>query len=199
MLIHESPLPIVEIPTTSITAHVLRTVDSMPDRVAIAAVDGSSSYTFSELDDAIHRFAGALVAGGFHPGDTLGIMAPNVPEYAVVFHGTAVAGGTVTTINPTYGAGEVATQLHDAGATILVTLPAFLDVARQAIQGTSVEQVIVIGDGGDDDVGAISCGSERNRPPDATARPRHQHSSASEGGFAHPTTSGEQGVDQFDV
>ena len=97
MLIHESPLPIVEIPTTSITAHVLRTVDSMPDRVAIAAVDGSSSYTFSELDDAIHRFAGALAAGGFHPGDTLGIMAPNVPEYAVVFHGTAVAGGTVTT------------------------------------------------------------------------------------------------------
>ena len=150
MLIHESPLPIVEIPTTSITAHVLRTVDSMPDRVAIAAVDGSSSYTFSELDDAIHRFAGALVAGGFHPGDTLGIMAPNVPEYAVVFHGTAVAGGTVTTINPTYGAGEVATQLHDAGATILVTLPAFLDVARRAIQGTSVEQVIVIGGGGAD-------------------------------------------------
>ncbi len=132
MLIHESPLPIVEIPTTSITAHVLRTVDSMPDRVAIAAVDGSSSYTFSELDDAIHRFAGALVAGGFHPGDTLGIMAPNVPEYAVVFHGTAVAGGTVTTINPTYGAGEVATQLHDDAGGFFTAVRAALPALRES-------------------------------------------------------------------
>jgi acyl-CoA synthetase (AMP-forming)/AMP-acid ligase II len=42
------------------------------------------------------------VASGFGKGDVLALMAPNVPEYAVVFHGVAMAGGIVTTINPTY-------------------------------------------------------------------------------------------------
>jgi len=37
----------------------------------------------------------------------LALMAPNGPEYTVVFHGTAMAGGTVTTINPTYAQAEV--------------------------------------------------------------------------------------------
>ena len=32
----------------------------------------------------------------------LAVMAPNAPEYAVVFHAAAMAGGVVTTINPTY-------------------------------------------------------------------------------------------------
>ena len=34
-------------------------------------------------------------------------MAPNVPEYAIVFHGVATAGGTVTTLNPLYTADEL--------------------------------------------------------------------------------------------
>ncbi len=34
-------------------------------------------------------------------------MAPNGPEYAVVFHGAAMAGGTVTTINPAYTQAEL--------------------------------------------------------------------------------------------
>ena len=49
-------------------------------------------------------------------------MAPNVPEYAVAFHGTVSAGGAVTSVNPTYGAEETAFQLDDAGAQLLVTV-----------------------------------------------------------------------------
>ena len=78
----------------------------------------------------IHRFAGGLAARGFGPGDTLALMAPNVPEYAIVFHGVAVAGGTVTTVNPTYGAEEVRFQLLDAGATMLVTIGLFAETAK---------------------------------------------------------------------
>ena len=41
-------------------------------------------------------------------------MAPNMPEYAVVFHAAAMAGGVVTTINPTYTEAEVHDQLRDS-------------------------------------------------------------------------------------
>lgn len=144
MIIHRSPLPDVEIPATTITAHILRKAGEHSDRVAL--VDGPSgrSYTFAQLGDMIHRFAGGLVASGFGKGDVLALMAPNIPEYAVVFHGVAVAGGTVTTVNPTYGAEEVRYQLNDAGASMLVTIGMFAETAKAAIEGTGVSEVLTI-------------------------------------------------------
>jgi len=148
MIIHTSPLPPVVIPEVPITEFVLRRAAVHPDRPAL--IDGTSGrvITFAELDDQIHRLAGGLRAAGFAPGDVLALMAPNVPEYAVVFHAVAVAGGTVTTINPTYGASEVAFQLADAGASVLVTIGAFADVAREAIASTNITEIITI-DGAD--------------------------------------------------
>ena len=118
--------------------------DTYPDRAAL--IDGPSgrTYTYSQLRDLIHSFAGGLAARGFGPGDTLGLMAPNVPEYAIVFHGVAVAGGTVTTINPTYGAEEVRFQLLDAGASMLVTIGLFADTAKVAIEGTPISEVLTL-------------------------------------------------------
>jgi acyl-CoA synthetase (AMP-forming)/AMP-acid ligase II len=146
-IIHTSPLPDVEIPAVPITAHVLRWADEQADRVAIRDAAGTSSYTFAQLREVIASLAGGLQARGFGPGSVLGLMAPNIPEYAIVFHGAATAGGAVTTINPTYGAGEVRFQLQDAGASILVTVPMFLDTALEAAEGTAVTEVVVLGEG----------------------------------------------------
>ena len=68
-------------------------------------------------------------------------MAPNLPEYAVVFHGVATAGGTVTTLNPTYTADEIRLQLNDSKATVMITVSAVLPVAQAAIEGTSVKEI----------------------------------------------------------
>jgi acyl-CoA synthetase (AMP-forming)/AMP-acid ligase II len=143
-IIYNSPLPDVEIPDISITTQFLQRADELADDIAISDAQ-SSSFTFAELKSAIHRLAGGLQAHGLRPGDVVGIMSPNVPEYAVIFHGVAVAGAAVTTINPTYGAEEVRFQLLDAGATMLFTTSAFLDVARAAAEGTGVKEIAVIG------------------------------------------------------
>ncbi len=169
-IIHKSPLPDVEIPEISITAHVLRTAAANPDQVAITD-GGDSSYTFAELTDAIHRMAGGLQARGFGPGTTLGIMAPNVPEYAIVFHAAAVAGGTITTINPTYGAEEVRFQLQDAGASLLITVPMFLDVAQEAIEGSDVTEIYVMGEA----EGATPMASLFGEPIEQVAVDLHDH------------------------
>jgi 4-coumarate--CoA ligase len=144
-IIHQSPLSAVEIPDLSITDHVLRHADKLSDQVAITD-GGASTYTFGGLKAAIRSLGGGLQARGVGPGTTIGLMAPNVPEYAVVFHGVALAGGTVTTINPVYGAEEVRFQLQDAGASLLVTIPMFLEVATEAIGGTDVTEIVVIGE-----------------------------------------------------
>lgn len=70
-------------------------------------------------------------------------MALNLPEYCVVFHATAWAGGTITTINPTYTAPEIHHQLIDAGAELLITFAAFADMAKEASKGTKVREITV--------------------------------------------------------
>lgn len=144
MIIHHSPMPDVVVPDITITAHVLRKAAELPDRPAL--IDGPSgrTYTFSELAELVHRFAGGLQARGFGKGDVLALMAPNLPEYAIVFHGVAVAGGTVTTVNPTYGAEEVRFQLQDAGASVLITIGMFAETAAAAIDGTKVTEVLTL-------------------------------------------------------
>ncbi len=144
--IYKGPLPDQEIPSTPITEYVLRPVASNGDHPAL--IDGVSgrTLTFSELETAIHRLAGGLTAKGYGAGSTVGLMAPNVPEYAVVFHGVSVAGGTVTTINPTYGAEEIRFQLNDSKASLLVTIADFVETAKEAIVGTDVKEIVVIGD-----------------------------------------------------
>ena len=144
MIIHRSPMPDVEIPDITITAHVLRKATEQPERPALIDGPTGRTYTFSQLSEMIHRFAGGLRARGFGTGDVLALMAPNLPEYAIVFHGVAVAGGTVTTVNPTYGAEEVRFQLRDAGATMLVTIGMFAETAAEAIEGTGVDEIMTL-------------------------------------------------------
>jgi acyl-CoA synthetase (AMP-forming)/AMP-acid ligase II len=91
--------------------------------------------------------AGGLMARGFTKDDVFAIMAPNLPEYAIAFHGVAAAGGINTTINPTYTAEEVNFQLTDSRARYLLTIPPFMETALEAVQGTDVEEIFVLGEG----------------------------------------------------
>ncbi len=144
-IIHSSPLPDVVIPDQSITDCVFASAAEHADEVAITDGD-ASSYTFARLHGAVRSLGGGLSSHGVGPGTTVGILAPNIPEYAIAFHGVALAGGTVTTINPTYGTEEVAFQLQDAAASLLVTIPMFLETARAAALRTGVEEIVVMGE-----------------------------------------------------
>ena len=148
-MIHRSPLPDVEIPDDLLFDYVFAVAEERGGHAAL--IDGPSGRTFSyaELKAAVQVMAGGLVSRGFGVGDVLAIMSPNVPEYAIVFHGAAMAGGTVTTINPTYTEREVHHQLLDAGASILVTIPMFLETARAAAQRAGIDDVYVIGESDD--------------------------------------------------
>jgi 4-coumarate--CoA ligase len=147
-MIHRSPLPDVEIPDVPLVDYVLARADELGDKPAL--IDGPSgrTLTYGALKHAVRALAGGLVARGFAAGETLAILSPNLPEYAVVFHGVAYAGGVVTTINPTYTQGEVHHQLVDADARLLVTVAPFLELARAAAEGTNVEEIFVIGEPG---------------------------------------------------
>eukprot|EP01035_Chromulina_nebulosa_P034910 gene34910-46898_t len=81
---------------------------------------------------------GGLTAAGLGAGKTIALMAPNMPEYCVVFHAVAWAGGTITTLNPSYTAPEVAHQLADSGADLLITTLDFVETAKAGAEGRPV-------------------------------------------------------------
>jgi acyl-CoA synthetase (AMP-forming)/AMP-acid ligase II len=143
---YTSPFPTVEIPTEPVTPFVFRHLEALADHPAMIDGPTGRTYTYSQLADATRRVAGWLAGRGFGKGDVLGILLPNLPEYFPLFHGAATTGATVTTINPTYGAEEVAFQLRDSGASLLVTIPMFVETAEQAIAGTDVTDIIVVGE-----------------------------------------------------
>ena len=104
MTIHGSPFPDIAIVDQSITERVFAGLIDRPDEVVL--IDGSTGrgLTAAAFMDQVRRLAGGLTAAGYGAGGTVGLMAPNSPEYCVVFHGVAWAGGTITTLNPSYKA-----------------------------------------------------------------------------------------------
>ncbi len=94
-----------------------RTAADHPDRVAIRL--GEDTLTYRDLDDASARVAGLLGARNVGPGDPVGLMLPNVPQFAVVYFGVLRAGGVVVPMNPLLKAREVAYYLGDSGASVI--------------------------------------------------------------------------------
>ena len=94
-----------------------RAAAAHPDRVAIRL--GEDTVTYAELDDASARVAGLLAARNVGPGDPVGIMLPNVPQFADIYYGVLRAGGVVVPMNPLLKAREVAYYLSDSGASVI--------------------------------------------------------------------------------
>jgi acyl-CoA synthetase (AMP-forming)/AMP-acid ligase II len=145
-MIHRGPYEDVEIPDSDVTSFVLERAGEYGDKPAL--IDGPSgrTVTYNQLEQGIRALAAGLAARGFGKGDVLGVYMPNLPEYAIAFHGAASAGGMCMTVNPLYTADELAHQLSDSGARFLLTVPPFLDVAREAAERAGTEEVFVVGE-----------------------------------------------------
>jgi acyl-CoA synthetase (AMP-forming)/AMP-acid ligase II len=142
-MIFRGPFPEVVIPELPITPFVFQNAKERADKPAL--IDGPTGrvITYSELTDSIARVAASLARRGFKKGEVFGILSPNVPEYAILFHAVACLGGINTPVNPLYTEQEIAQQLKDAGARFLVTVPQCLEKVRRAAREANIEELFV--------------------------------------------------------
>ena len=114
------------------------------DRPAVRLDD--LTLTYRELDDAVARCAGVLRAAGVGPGDRVGVMLPNVPQFPVVYYAVLRLGGVVVPMNVLLKERETAFYLTDPGARVVV---AWQDVAAAAQAGADQAgaQCLVVDDG----------------------------------------------------
>jgi len=147
-VIFRGPYPDVVIPNVSVTEHVFADIAGREHKAALIDAATGAIVTFGELKSRVHRAAGGLAARGFAKGDVIALYSPNTLGYPVAFHGASLAGGIVTTVNPTYTPEELASQLRDSRARFLVTIGPLLEKAQEAARRAGGVQEIFTFDGG---------------------------------------------------
>ncbi|MUL80619.1 MULTISPECIES: 4-coumarate--CoA ligase family protein [unclassified Mycolicibacterium] len=142
-----SPFPEVELPTVSLYEYLFADL-SPADAGRIALVDAASGTetSYGELVSRIDAFAGGLAARGIGVGDVVALLSPNSSGFTVAFHGILRAGATATTVNALFTARDIAKQLKDSKARLLVTVNALLPQAAEgaAAAGLTEDQVVVL-------------------------------------------------------
>ena len=141
-----TPFADVAIPDVPLHDFVLARADELGDKPALIDAPTGRTITYAQLSASVSAVAAWLAAWGLRKGDVFAHYAPNRPEYAVAFLGVAKAGGVNTTANPLLTADELAAQLHDCGARLLLTVPEQLEKATAAAERAAVEEIVVYGE-----------------------------------------------------
>jgi acyl-CoA synthetase (AMP-forming)/AMP-acid ligase II len=141
-----SDLPDPDPGAVPVTEFLLEHASRFGDKPALVDGPTGRAISYRQLTDGVGRVAAGLAARGFGRGDVLALSSPNLPEYALALYGAMAAGGAVTGANPLLTAGELAGQLADAGASVLVTVPPFLETAQEAADRAGVAEVVVFGE-----------------------------------------------------
>ncbi|HEX7750896.1 MAG TPA: AMP-binding protein [Novosphingobium sp.] len=111
-----------------------------PDSLALVIADTGETLTYGELDAASNRVAHFLRAQGLKPGDRIGVMMRNSPQFPIVYWGATRCGVFVTLLSTHLKPEEAAYILNDSGSRLLF-LSASLGETPRALAAQRTELV----------------------------------------------------------
>ena len=123
-------LPANHVPLTPLS-FLLRSARVYPDRVAV--IHGARRFTYAELLERCRRLASVLAGTGIAPGDTVAVLAPNIPEMLEAHYGVPMAGAVLLTVNIRLDAAAIGFILRHSGARLLIVDREWGAVARAAL------------------------------------------------------------------
>jgi fatty-acyl-CoA synthase len=120
---------------------IARTAAVFPDRTAV--IHGETRRTWAETYARCRRLASALAACGVGEGDTVAVMAPNVPAILEAHFGVPMAGAILNTLNIRLDAATIAFTLDHAEAKVLITDREFSPVIEKALEGARARPLVI--------------------------------------------------------
>ncbi len=102
-----------------------------PNRISI--IHGEQRYTWSQTYERCRRLGSALQKHGIGQGDTVAVMAPNIPALYEAHFGVPMAGGILNALNVRLDADTIAFILEHAEAKVLITDGEFADTIQKAL------------------------------------------------------------------
>lgn len=109
-----------------------RTAAIYPERLAV--IHGAERFTYAQLYKRCLRLASALERVGIVAGDTVAIMAPNIPPMLEAHHGVPMAGAVLNALNYRLDAKTIAYILDHGGAKLLITDTEYAPVIAEALK-----------------------------------------------------------------
>lgn len=110
---------------------LLRSAEIYPQRTAV--IHGERCYTWRETLERCRRLASALAEHGVGRGDTVAVMAPNLPEAFEATFGVPMAGAVLNALNIRLDADTIAFILKHGEAKVLMTDGEFAPVVKDAL------------------------------------------------------------------
>ncbi|MDX1434241.1 MAG: AMP-binding protein, partial [Gammaproteobacteria bacterium] len=122
-----------------------------PDKVAV--IHGEARYTYRDFHRRCHQLARALSARGIGRGDTVSVMAPNVPAMLEAHYGVPLCGAVLNALNYRLDADTIAFIMEHAGTRVLITDREFSDTIGKALARTKASPLVIdvddaLGEGG---------------------------------------------------
>jgi fatty-acyl-CoA synthase len=110
-----------------------------PDKIAViqpapAEAGGERRFTYRQFDERCRRFADALRRRGIAPGDTVAVLAPNVPALLEAHYAVPMAGAVLNALNYRLDARSIAFILGHGNARLLIADREFGPLAREALR-----------------------------------------------------------------
>ncbi|HNU91682.1 MAG TPA: long-chain fatty acid--CoA ligase [Spirochaetota bacterium] len=130
----------IDIEKITMAEILTRTAERYPDRVAFIYMGKRINYR--ELERLVNCFTRALVDLGVKEGDKVAMLLPNIPQAVIADHAAYRAGAVTAMNNPLYSERELAYQLNDSEATVLVTLDLLLPRALKLKGETKIRTII---------------------------------------------------------
>jgi len=106
-----------------------------PDKVAVR--HGQHAYTYREFETRCRRLASALARRGVRRGDTVAVMAPNIPALLEAHYAVPALGAVLNALNVRQDAATIAFCLRHGRAKVLLTDPEFSATVKDALAGGS--------------------------------------------------------------
>ncbi|MFL5822510.1 MAG: AMP-dependent synthetase/ligase [Solirubrobacteraceae bacterium] len=120
------------------------TAAQRPDQVALRTIGDGVSITFGEYAERVRQLAGALHALGVRPGNPVGFMLTNRPEFHLLDAAAMHLGAVPFSIYNTSSPEQIAYLISDAGCRVMAVESAFLDRAQAAIDDVGVVEHLVV-------------------------------------------------------
>ena len=118
-----------------------RTADVYPERVAI--IHGEKKITYREYHKNFRRLASALMQRGVKPGNTVAIMAANIPAFLDAHYGVPLTGAVLNSINIRLDAESIAFIFDHGECDVLLTDTAFSSVVKKALLLCSQQPLVI--------------------------------------------------------
>jgi fatty-acyl-CoA synthase len=113
-------------------AFLERAADVYPAKTAV--IHGAAHYTYRQFDERVRRLASVLVARGVGYGDTVAVMAPNVPALLEAHYAVPGLGAILNALNYRLDAATLAFSLEHGEAKVLITDREFSPLISKALK-----------------------------------------------------------------